>query len=138
MGKILAIDFGERRCGIAITDVLQLIASGLMTVETEKVKVFLNELVVKEEIETIVIGKSKRMSGEDSKIERHIKPFIEYLKKQYPTITIEREDERLTSQEAVSAMIKGGMKKKDRQNKAMIDQISATIILQRYLERKLT
>lgn len=136
MKKILAIDFGAKRSGIAITDALQIIASGLTTVETKTLKEFLATLLAKEPIETIVIGQARRMNNELSQIETQIVPLIQFLKKTYPSIAIEREDERLSSQQAVEAMIAGGMKKQQRRNKSMIDQISATIILQRYLERK--
>lgn len=136
MAKILAIDYGGKRTGIAITDSLQLIATGLTTVDTKDLLDYLSILLDKEEIELIVIGKALRMNNEESAIEQHIKQFIGRLEKKYPSLPVEREDERLSSKQAVEAMVKGGMKKKDRRNKAMIDQISATIILQRYMERK--
>ena len=136
MAKILAIDYGMKRTGIAITDSLQLIASGLTTVETKFLKDYLADLFLKEEIELLVVGKAMRMDNTNSSIESQIVPFIQFLKKKYPELKIEREDERYSSKQAVEAMVKGGMKKKDRRNKAMVDQVSATIILQRFLERK--
>lgn len=136
MKKILAIDYGAKRSGIAITDSLQMLASGLTTVETKDLHTFLKELLSQEQIETIVIGQARRMNNELSQIESQIIPLINFLKKRFPHISIEREDEGFSSQQAVETMIAGGMKKQKRRNKAMIDQISATIILQRYLQRK--
>tara|TARA_R110000868_G_scaffold107578_5_gene294313 strand:- start:190 stop:603 length:414 start_codon:yes stop_codon:yes gene_type:complete len=136
LGKILALDFGAKRTGVAITDKLQIIASGLTTVETKKLQEFIIELLGKEEVETIVVGQAKRMNNELSQIEEQIVPFINFLKKRFPNIALEREDERLSSHQAVQAMVAGGMKKQKRRDKSMIDQISATIILQRFMERK--
>jgi len=137
MGKILALDYGAKRTGLAITDSLKIIASGLTTVETKNLKEFLLQLLGEEDVEAIVIGQARRMNNELSDIEAQIVPLINYLKKRFPKLKIEREDERLSSQQAVQAMVSGGMKKQKRRNKSMVDQISATIILQRYMERSL-
>jgi len=137
MGKILALDYGAKRTGLAITDSLKIIASGLTTVETKNLKEFLLQLLGEEDVEAIVIGQARRMNNELSDIEAQIVPLINYLKKRFPKLKIEREDERLSSQQAVQAMVSGGMKKQKRRKKSMVDQISATIILQRYMERSL-
>ena len=136
MSRLLAIDYGGKRTGIAVTDSLQLIASGLTTVDTSKLKTFLKDYLQKEEVSCIVIGQAKRMSGELSEIENEILPFISHLKKEYPDIQVEREDETMTSQIAFQSMIEGGLKKKKRRDKGLVDQISATLILQRYMERR--
>lgn len=135
MARLLAIDYGAKRTGIAVTDSLQLIASGLTTVETGELKAFLDKYLQKEEVVCIVIGQAKRMSGELSEVEEQITPFINYLQKKYPYLKIEREDERFTSQIAFQSMIDGGLKKKKRQDKALVDKISATLILQRFMDR---
>lgn len=136
MGRILALDFGKKRTGIAVTDELQIIASGLTTVNTEYVISFLKEYTVKENVDLFIVGKPKQMNNTDSESEALILPFIEKLAKNIPTIPIERIDERFTSKMAFQTMIDGGLKKKQRRNKALIDEISATIILQSYLYNK--
>lgn len=136
MGRILALDFGKKRTGIAVTDELQIIASGLTTVNTEDVISFLKEYTVKENVDLFIVGKPKQMNNTDSESEALILPFIEKLAKNIPTIPIERIDERFTSKMAFQTMIDGGLKKKQRRNKALIDEISATIILQSYLYNK--
>lgn len=133
MKRLLAIDYGKKRCGIAVTDPLQIIASGLTTVSTPDLISFLKKYTTDEAVEKIIIGKPKRMNNEDSEIETDIQHFIELLRKELPQIPIEREDERFTSKMAFQTMIDSGLKKKQRQNKALIDEISATLILQSYL-----
>ncbi|MCF6346908.1 MAG: Holliday junction resolvase RuvX [Flavobacteriaceae bacterium] len=136
MARILAIDYGKKRIGIAITDELQLIASGLITVPTNEVFEFLKEYTKNEHVELFLVGEPKQMDSSASESEALIIPFIKELKKMFPVIPIERVDERFTSKMAFQTMIDSGLKKKQRQNKALIDEISATIILQTYLTRK--
>ena len=133
MGRILAIDFGKVRTGIAITDELQIIASGLTTVETKLLISFLKDYVSRENVELFIIGKPKQMNNKDSESEALILPFIKKLQKEIPKIPLKRVDERFTSKMAFQTMIDGGLKKKQRQDKGLIDEISATIILQSYL-----
>lgn len=136
MGRILAIDYGKKRTGIAVTDILQIIANGLTTVPTTDLMDFILNYVANEPVERIIVGHPKQMNNEDSENMRRIIPFVNLLKKKLPTIPIEYVDERFTSVLAHQAMLAGGLKKKDRQNKALVDEISATIILQTYLESK--
>nr|WP_298993782.1 Holliday junction resolvase RuvX [uncultured Polaribacter sp.] len=133
MGRILAIDFGKVRTGIAITDELQIIASGLTTVETKLLISFLKDYISRENVELFIIGKPKQMNNNDSESEALILPFIKKLQKEIPQIPLKRVDERFTSKMAFQTMIDGGLKKKQRQDKGLIDEISATIILQSYL-----
>lgn len=135
MAKILAIDYGKKRCGIAITDSLQIIASALDVVDTSKIHDYLHQLFAKEEIECVVVGEARRFSGEASEVEKSITPLVNFVKKRYPRIKVERQDESFTSSLAVDSMIQGGFKKKQRREKGNIDKISATLILQAYLER---
>ena len=134
MARILAIDYGQKRTGIAVTDPLQMIANGLTTVDTPKIYTFLAEYFAKEEVETIVVGLPKTLRNEPAEVTRLINPFVEKLRRLYPDKKIELIDERFTSKMAFQTMIDSGINKKARQNKALIDQISATIILQNYLE----
>ena len=136
MSRILAIDYGEKRTGIAVTDVLQIIAGGLTTVPTVDLMDFLIKYVETEPVERILVGHPKQMNNEDSENMKRIVPFVNSLKKKMPSIPIELVDERFTSVLAHQAMIDGGLKKMARQNKALVDEISATIILQSYLESK--
>lgn len=136
MARILALDFGKVRTGVAVTDELQLIASSLATVETKDLFTFLKNYFEAENVEKIVIGEPKQMSGKVSESEALIVPFINSFKKLFPGIPLVRQDERFTSKMALDSMIAGGMKKKKRQKKGELDKISATIILQSYLERK--
>lgn len=133
MGRILALDFGTKRTGIAVTDELQIIASGLTTIATEDVILFLKQYITKENVVLFVVGKPKQMNNTDSQSEAFIIPFLEKLSKALPNIPIQRVDERFTSKMAVQTMIDSGMKRKQRRNKGLIDEISATIILQSYL-----
>ena len=135
MAKIIAIDYGARRCGIATTDPLQIIASGLTTVDTPKLMEFIYNFVKREAVEVLVIGQPMRLNNEPSAIESEILKFAGKLQKKLPQLKVERIDERFTSKLAMDALIRGGAKKKDRQNKKLIDQVSATLILQSYLEK---
>lgn len=136
MGRLLAIDYGSKRTGIAITDELQLIASGLTTVSTSELIIFLKEYCRKEEVDNVIIGEPKQKDGTHSPIEFEIGDFIKKLQLELPNLPIIRLDERFTSKMAFQTMIDSGLKKKQRQNKALIDEISATIILQDYLYNK--
>ena len=132
----MAIDYGKKRTGIAVTDILQIIANGLTTVPTTELTDFLMNYVEKEPVERIIVGYPKQMNNEDSENMKRITPFVNMLRKKLPHIPVEMVDERFTSVLAHQAMIDGGLKKKARQNKALVDEISATIILQSYLESK--
>ncbi|WP_369047685.1 Holliday junction resolvase RuvX [Tenacibaculum sp. UWU-22] len=136
MSRIIALDFGEKRTGIAVTDELQIIASGLTTVDTQSLIPFLKEYLVKEQVSLIIIGKPKRMDNTHSQSEPLIVNFLKKLTKEIPSIPIERVDERFTSKIAFQTMIDSGLKRKQRRNKALVDEISATIILQSYLYNK--
>ena len=136
MSRILAIDYGRRRSGIAVTDVLQLIANGLATVPTHQLLQFILDYVQKEPVERILVGLPKQMNNELSENMKYIEPFVRSLKKKLPDIPVEYVDERFTSVLAHQAMREGGLKKKARQDKALVDEISATIILQSYLESR--
>ena len=136
MGRILAIDFGKKRTGIAVTDELQIIASGLTTVATEDLIAYLKGYTKKETVELFVIGKPKQINNTDSESEALIIPFLEKLQKSIPSIPVKRVDERFTSKMAFQTMIDSGLNKKQRRNKALVDEISATIILQSYLYSK--
>ena len=136
MSRILAIDYGKKRTGIAVTDPMQIIANGLTTVPTHELMDFLLGYLRQEKVERIVIGHPKQMHNEDSENMKRIVPFVNRLRKVLPDMPVELYDERFTSVLAHQAMLAGGLKKKDRQNKALVDEISATIILQSYLESK--
>lgn len=136
MGRILAIDYGQKRTGLAVTDPLQIIANGLTTVLTTQLETFISDYVKREEVECIVVGLPRQNSGEFSENMKRITPFVNRLKKVFPNIMIEMVDERFTSVLAHRAMLEAGLKKKDRQNKALVDEISACIILQTYMESK--
>ncbi len=133
MGRIIAIDYGTKRTGIAVTDELKIIASGLTTVATTELMAFLKTYLAEENVERIIVGEPKRHSNEASDSEKYIQVFLEALNKEFPALPVERIDERFTSKMAFRTMIDSGLKKKQRQNKALIDEISATIILQSYL-----
>jgi len=136
MARILAIDFGEKKTGIAVTDELQLIASGLTTVSTPLLLQFLKEYLERESVELFLVGEPKKLNNIPSAVEKHISNFVLNLEKTFPTIPVKRIDERFTSKMAFQTMIDSGLPKKKRQNKALIDEISATIILQSYLHYK--
>ena len=130
MSRILAIDYGKKRTGIAVTDILQMIANGLTTVATTELMDFVLKYVEKEPVERIIVGHPKQMNNEDSENMKRIIPFVNQLKKKLPNIPVELVDERFTSVLAHQAMLDGGLKKKARQNKALVDEISATLLLQ--------
>ncbi len=133
MARVLAIDFGKIRTGIAVTDELKIIASGLTTVNTSDLLSFLKEYTSKEKVELFLMGLPKQMDNSDSESEALILPFLKKIEKLFPQIPMKRIDERFTSKMAFQTMIDSGVKKKQRRNKAMVDEISATIILQSYL-----
>ncbi len=134
MARILALDYGVKRTGIAVTDPLQLIASGLATVPTQELLDFLADYVRREAVERIVVGDPRQMDGSPSEVEGAIGNFLKALHKQLPDIPVSRQDERFTSRMAAQSLLEGGMKKKKRQDKALLDEVSATLILQSYLE----
>jgi putative pre-16S rRNA nuclease len=136
MGRILAIDYGKIRTGIAVTDELQIIASGLTTVTTKELVSFLKDYISKEHVELFLVGLPKQMNNEPSQSEELINPFLKKLKATFSKIPIVRVDERFTSKIAFQTMIDSGLNKKQRKNKALVDQISATLILQSYLYSK--
>lgn len=134
MSRILAIDYGRKRTGVAVSDAMQIIANGLTTVPTHELLDFITGYVQKEPVERILVGLPKQMNNEASESMKYIDPFVRSLKKRLPEIPVEFVDERFTSVLAHRTMLEAGLKKKDRQNKALVDEISATIILQTYLE----
>ena len=136
MGRVVALDYGRKRTGIAVTDPLQLIASGLTTMPTHELLDFLKRYLEEEDVVRFIVGEPKQMNNTPSEAEIYIAPFLNRLEKTFPKVPIERQDERFTSKMAFQSMIEGGLKKKQRRNKALIDEISATIILQAYLNRK--
>lgn len=136
MSRILAIDYGQKRTGIAVTDPLQMIANGLTTIPSSEVFDYLAGYTASEEVDTIVVGYPRQMNNLPSEAVKYVDPFIRKLKKTYPDKDVVMVDERFTSKMAVRAMIEGGAKKKTRQNKALLDSVSATIILQSYLEMR--
>ena len=132
----MAIDYGRKRCSIAVTDPMQIIANGLTTVAAHEVIPFVKGYVAREPVERIVAGYPTTMRGEESESMRYIRPAVESLRRELPDIPVEFSDERFTSVLAHRAMLSGGMKKKDRQNKAVVDEISATILLNDYLTNR--
>ncbi len=136
MGRILAIDYGRKRVGLAVTDSLKMIANGLTTVSSKDIFDFLTSYIKKENLECFVVGYPKQMNNQPSESIEYINTFIKQLKRKFPDIPVELIDERFTSKMAFQTMIDGGLKKKARKNKALVDTISATIILQSFLEKK--
>ncbi len=136
MPRILAIDYGKKRTGIAITDDMQIIASGLTTVASETALQFLFDYFSKEKVELVLIGEPKQMDYSPSESAAIIEKFVDNFKQKFPEMPIKRVDERFTSKIAFQTMIDSGMTKKQRQNKALIDEISATILLQDYLQQR--
>lgn len=136
MARILAFDYGTKRIGIAVTDPLQIIATGLDTIHPKDIMSFLKKYLEQEKVGLFVVGEPKQMDGSQSQSEVHIKTFIKHLNKEFPEIPIERMDERFTSKMASASIAQSGLKKSDRENKERIDTVSATIILQSYLEKK--
>lgn len=135
LARIIALDYGKQRTGIAVTDELQLIASGLAAVNTKDLLQFLKDYIAKENIARIVVGEPKQRDNTPSEVEASIRVFLKSLKSSFPLIPIDRQDERFTSKVAVQSMVEAGLKKKQRRNKELIDEISATLILQAYLNR---
>jgi putative holliday junction resolvase len=134
LARILAIDYGKKRVGLAVTDTLQIIASSLTTVGAHELFEFLHNYFAKEQVEKVIVGLPKQMNNQPSESMPLIQQFVDKFKKLYPLMPVEMVDERFTSKLAVQSMVMGGVKKKDRQNKALIDTVSATILLQSYLE----
>jgi len=134
MSRILAIDYGKKRVGIAVSDPSQLIAGGLTTVDSQQVLTFLVKYLATESVECIVVGLPKQMNNMPSESMKYITPFVNSLKNKFPHVRVEFFDERFTTVLTHKTMLGGGLKKKDRQNKALVDEISATIILQDYME----
>lgn len=136
MPRILSIDYGQKRTGIAVTDQMQIIASGLTTIPSDTVIPFLKDYFSKEKVEAVIIGEPKQMNGEPSQSASIIKGFVTHFSNHFPEIKVIRMDERFTSKMAFQTMIDSGLSKKQRQNKALVDEISATIMLQDYLSQK--
>ena len=136
MGRILAIDFGKKRTGLAVTDSLRITANPLITIETKQLSDWLRDYFAKETVDEVVIGHPKQMNGEDSESMQYIRPFVERFKQTFPDKPITYYDERFTSVLAHQAMIAGGMKKKNRQDKTQVDKLAAGIILEGYMEAK--
>jgi putative holliday junction resolvase len=135
MGRIVSIDYGKKRTGIAVTDPLKIIATGLTTVETPKLIPFLKDYFLKEQVEEVIVGMPTNMDDSDTHATPLVRKFIEQFKKHFPAIPISEVDERFTSKMATQAMLEMGLKKKHRQNKALVDEIAATIMLQEYLNK---
>jgi putative Holliday junction resolvase len=136
VSKILAIDYGTKRVGIAVTDDLQIIASGLTTVHSSELVDFLTTYFKDNKVEVMVIGKPKNLQNKNTDSSKEVEKIIVHLSRKFPTIKIETIDERFTSTMASRTILQSGLKKKQRQNKALIDEVSATIILQDYLQQK--
>ena len=137
MPRLLAIDYGIKRTGIAVTDELQIIASGLTTVDSKELLSFLKNYFAKEKVAKVLVGEPKQMNGQPSESAPLVDAFVLAFQQQFPEIPVERVDERFTSKMAFQTMIDSGLKKKQRQNKGLIDEIAATILLQDYLSRKM-
>jgi putative holliday junction resolvase len=136
VGRILSIDYGNKRVGLAVTDPLQIIATRLTTVSAEEIWSYLADYFERESVELVIVGYPKQMNNQPSEAIRYINPFLKKFQLKYPDMHLQLMDERFTSKLAFQAMIDAGVKKKDRQNKETIDGVSATIILQSYLEGK--
>ena len=136
MTRLLALDYGTKRVGIAVTDELQMIASGLCTVRTHDCIDFLKEYLSKESVSTIVMGMPKNLRNQNTDATPYVKGFAKQIRKQFPEMKVELIDERFTSKIAFQSMIDGGLKKKLRQDKALVDEVSATLILQSYMEQQ--
>ena len=134
MGKALGIDYGTKRTGIAITDAMQIIATGLTTVATHTLDDFIADIVLKEDIDCFVVGDPKNLDGTNTDSTGHVSGFVKRLQKLYPTTLVHQIDERFTSKIAKQSILASGVKKKSRQNKALVDKLSATIILQNFLD----
>ena len=136
MGRILAIDYGQKRCGVAVTDILKIAANGLPTVATKDILKFIKDYCAKEDVEEIVVGQPKTLRNEPSESMKYINPFLGQLRKELPNMKITMFDERFTSSIAHREMLAAGMKKSDRQRKELADEMAATIILTDYLQSR--
>jgi putative Holliday junction resolvase len=138
MARVMAIDYGTKRVGIAVTDSLQIIATGLTTVGSMEAPQFIFDYLQKEEVEMLVVGEARRWNNELNEVESDIQSFLSKVRKLLPDLPVKRVDERFTSSLAMDSLIAGGVKKKDRRKKELLDEVSATIILQSYLSAKNT
>lgn len=136
LGRILAIDYGQKRVGLAVTDELRIIAGALTTVHSKDVITFLKDYILRENVDCLVVGYPLTLQNTLSESARFIEPFVKNLQKTFPHIPVERMDERFTSKMATAAILESGAKKKDRQNKSLVDKVSAVIILQSFMEMK--
>lgn len=134
MGRILAIDYGKKRTGLAVTDILRITANPLITIETKQLMTWLKDFFAKENVDEVVVGYPKQMNGEDSESMQYIRVFLAQFEQTFPTMPINLYDERFTSVLAHQAMIDGGMKRSQRQDKMVVDKIAACIILEGYLD----
>ena len=135
MGRIVAIDYGTKRVGIAVTDTLQIIANGLTTIETPKIMSFLKDYIQQEPVESFVVGEPANWDGSPTHASAPANRFVAQLRKAFPDLPVYREDEQFTSKMAMQTLIDSGVRKKKRRDKALLDKVSATIILQSYMER---
>lgn len=135
MGRILSVDYGKKRCGLAVTDELKIIAQPLETIDTKDIDAYISAYVSRENVECIVVGLPLQNNNTPSESAQFIEPFVKRLKKNYPQIKIARMDERFTSKIAFDAMLEAGLKKQKRREKALVDTISATLILQSYMQK---
>jgi putative holliday junction resolvase len=136
MGRILAIDYGQKRVGLAVTDELQIIATPLATVPAHKILAFLKDYIGNNTVDCFVVGEPKQMNNQPSESAKYIEPFLKMMKRDFPGIPVERYDERFTSMIAANSIRDSGLKKKDRQDKSLVDTVSAVLILQSYMESK--
>ena len=133
MGRIVAIDYGQKRVGIAVSDELRIIATGLQTVHSKDIFSFLDQYTKRENVDLFVVGEPRQLNNTASDAQRFTEPFVKKLKKTFPAIPVERVDERFTSMMAQKTILEAGLKKKDRQNKGLVDKVSATIMLQSFM-----
>jgi putative holliday junction resolvase len=136
LGRILAIDYGQKRVGLAVTDNAQIIATALDTIHVKDIFAFLSNYIETETVDKIIVGEPRQMNNKASDAQRFTEPFVKKLKKQFPLIPVVRVDERFTSKMAHDTIIAAGLKKKERQNKALVDKISATIMLQSFMQQR--
>lgn len=136
MGRLLAIDYGRKRCGIAVTDTLRICANGLTTVRACDLMTFLKDYCAREQVDMIIVGLPKQLNGQPSESTRYIEPFLKQLRREMPDMPVERYDERFTSTIAHRAMLDGGLRKMARRDKDLVDEMAATIILNDYLSSR--
>jgi putative holliday junction resolvase len=136
MGRIMAIDYGKKRSGIAVTDPLQIIATGLTTIDSQNLRIWLKAYFEKEPVEKVIIGLPFALDGSETDGTKPVKDFIRLFKKDNPNLPIETVDEQFTSKLAAQTLVNSGLKKKDRQNKKLLDEVAATIMLQDYLQAR--